>query len=167
MNKKLWYYTAAGVIFVALFGSLLHFVYEWSGQNFFVGLFTPINESTWEHMKLLFFPMLVYSFFEIAVIGKHYPCLYSSLFGGIILGSVFIPVIFYTYTGVLGFHILVLDIAVFIVSILVAFFFSYYFTITCRTADYEVFLNILVFVMAAAFLIFTIFPPNIGIFTIP
>ena len=46
---------AAIVVFVL--GTLAHFVYDWSGQNSFIGLLTPVNESTWEHMKLLFFPM--------------------------------------------------------------------------------------------------------------
>ena len=35
-------------------------MYDWSGQMWFVGLFVPVNESTWEHMKLLFVPMLIY-----------------------------------------------------------------------------------------------------------
>ena len=48
---------AAIVVFVL--GTLAHFVYDWSGQNSFIGLLTPVNESTWEHMKLLFFPMLI------------------------------------------------------------------------------------------------------------
>ena len=35
-------------------GVLFHFVYDWTGENAVVGLFTPINESTWERLKLLF-----------------------------------------------------------------------------------------------------------------
>ena len=51
-----------GAIVTVIFGVISHFVYEWSGNNFFAGLFFPVNESTWEHMKLLFFPMLAYAF---------------------------------------------------------------------------------------------------------
>ena len=42
-------------IFAMILGSLLHFTYEWSNENSFVGSFSAINESTWEHLKLLFF----------------------------------------------------------------------------------------------------------------
>ena len=54
-----------GIIFVSAIGTLWHFVYEWSGQNFIVGFFFPVNESTWEHMKMLFFPMLLYSLYML------------------------------------------------------------------------------------------------------
>ena len=50
-----------GYIAVAILGTLLHFVYEWSGSNMIVGLFSSTNESTWEHMKLAFYPMLIFS----------------------------------------------------------------------------------------------------------
>ncbi|WP_286082764.1 DUF6512 family protein, partial [Parablautia intestinalis] len=61
--KSLKQYTAIGIIFVLLAGTLAHFVYDWSGNHAVIGLFTPVNESIWEHMKLLFFPMLLYAFF--------------------------------------------------------------------------------------------------------
>ena len=50
-------------IFISVLGVLLHFTYEWSGNNPIVGLFSATNESTWEHLKLLFFPMLSQQFF--------------------------------------------------------------------------------------------------------
>lgn len=56
MKKSSLCPTIVGILFVSVLGVLMHFVYEWSGSNRFVGLFAPINESTWEHMKLLFFP---------------------------------------------------------------------------------------------------------------
>lgn len=63
--KHLRHCTIIGIIFVMLTGTLSHFLYDWSGQNPVVGLFTPVNESIWEHMKLLFFPMLLYSLIMI------------------------------------------------------------------------------------------------------
>ena len=65
-SKKLFIW---GFLFMSVIGTLLHFVYEWSGNNSIVRLFAPWNESTWEHMKLLFFPMLVlvlFPFFQTA-----------------------------------------------------------------------------------------------------
>lgn len=48
--------TIIGILFVLITGSVSHFLYDWTGKNPVVGLFTPANESIWEHMKLLFFP---------------------------------------------------------------------------------------------------------------
>lgn len=53
-------YVVIGFFVVGILGTLFHFVYDWSGQLWLVGLFAPVNESTWEHMKLLFVPMLIY-----------------------------------------------------------------------------------------------------------
>ena len=50
-----------GVFFVLLAGTLAHFLYDLSGENAFVGLFVPVNESVWEHMKLLFVPLFLFT----------------------------------------------------------------------------------------------------------
>ena len=51
----------AGMLFTLLFGNLLHFVYDWTGQAGWAAYLSAVNESTWEHMKLLFFPVLLLS----------------------------------------------------------------------------------------------------------
>ena len=56
MNRHLYHYTIAGILFTAIAGTLLHFAYEYSMENPLVAMFAPVNESTWEHMKLLFWP---------------------------------------------------------------------------------------------------------------
>lgn len=100
--KQLKHYTINGILFVLVSGSLTHFFYEWSGHNPIVGLFTPVNESIWEHMKLLFFPMLAYSFFMVFKLKADYPCIRSALCFGILAGTLCIPILFYTYTALLG-----------------------------------------------------------------
>ena len=54
MNLKK--YTVAGILFTIALGTLLHFTYDISGNSDFVAIFSAVNESTWEHLKLLFFP---------------------------------------------------------------------------------------------------------------
>ena len=49
--KKLNITMIIGILAVWVSGSLFHFVYDWTGKNTFIGMFFPINESTWEHMK--------------------------------------------------------------------------------------------------------------------
>ena len=63
MQKKdftLSKFISIGIAFVIVIGSLLHFTYEWSGNNLLVSFFAPINESVWEHFKLGFFPFILY-----------------------------------------------------------------------------------------------------------
>ena len=63
-------YTAAGILFTAVLGTLTHFCYQWSGENPLLALVVPVSESTWEHMKMLFFPMLLWSLLESALLRK-------------------------------------------------------------------------------------------------
>lgn len=163
--KSLKQFTLVGIGFVIILGTIWHFVYEWSGNNFIAGFFSPVNESTWEHMKLLFFPMLLYSFYMKAKLKKTYPCITSALSFGILIGTVSIPVLFYTYTGILGFHTTVLDISTFIVSVLIAFYAAYIFTLNCKFISCQTFLTFGIIAFVICFFLFTYFPPNLGIFT--
>ena len=165
--KKLKRYTIIGSIFVIITGTLSHFVYEWSGNNFLLGFFFPVNESTWEHMKLCFFPMLVYALFMNCQLKNDYPCITSALLFGILFGTILIPVIFYTYTGILGTHYMLLDIATFLISVILAFLSVYRLTLSCKTAPYTLPLYAAVFALAVCFLVFTYLPPDIGIFAAP
>lgn len=153
-----------GIFCTLVTGILFHFVYEWSGNNHFVGLFSAVNESTWEHMKLVFFPMLFYSFYMNEKLKNEYPCVTSALLFGILLGTILIPIIFYTYSGVLGRNLLVLDIGTFIISVLILFYAVYKLTLSCRLENFQCFLKILVLCFAVCFLSFTYHAPTIGIF---
>ena len=53
MKKRLLLWEAAGFLFTAAVGALLHFTYDWSGGTVLAAAFSAVNESTWEHMKLL------------------------------------------------------------------------------------------------------------------
>lgn len=35
-----------GTVFVLITGTISHFIYDWSGQNYILGLIFPTNEST-------------------------------------------------------------------------------------------------------------------------
>ena len=77
-------------------------MYEWSGESIIVGLFSAINESIFEHMKLLFFPMLLFAFFEAKFVNEEYDNYWCAKLIGILVGVGLIPVIYYTYTGIFG-----------------------------------------------------------------
>lgn len=162
--KNFKHHIFAGVLFVLIVGSLAHFCYEWSGHNTLAGLFVPVNESVWEHMKLLFYPMLLYSLFLVFRFRKEYPCLLSSLCFGLLAGTLLIPVFFYTYTAVLGKNFLLLDIGTFVLSTLAAFLLSCRLVLSCRLKSCTFLLCILTGVLLLCFLWFTYHPPSLKIF---
>ena len=165
--KHLKQYTIIGIIFVLLTGTLAHFLYDWTGNNHIVGLFTPINESIWEHMKLLFFPMLIYALIMILKFHKRYSHITSALSFGILTGTILIPIFFYAYTSIIGKDFFILDIGIFILSILIAFWLSYKLTLSCKLEPFTFLLCCLVCVLFICFILFTYHPPETRIFIDP
>ena len=51
-------------LIISIIGTLLHFTYKLSNYNFLVGLFSAINESTWEHIKIGLTPLFLFYLFE-------------------------------------------------------------------------------------------------------
>lgn len=175
MKKELLINTIIGIVLVSILGTLFHFVYEWTGENHFVGMFVPVNESTWEHMKLMFFPMLIFFLLDSKLPPQLSFAKYSPSIATTLLGTFLIPVLFYTYTGILGTHYSVLDIATFYISVIAAFVFRYRYIIRkmgatkFRDIDEEpgILLSILLVLVFGAFLFFTHNPPEMGIFMPP
>ncbi len=164
--KPLLRSTLAGILFVSLAGSAWHFAYDASGQNPVLAYFAPVNESTWEHMKLLYFPMALYMAAEAYILRGKYPGLFAARAAGLTAGLLLIPAIFYTYSGILGRHVPFLDILLFVVSTCAAFFLSFSLVKRQRALPAPA-AYLLLALWLAAFLCFTAAPPAIGIFQAP
>ena len=101
MKRSVGVWQLWGFASTALLGTLLHFLYDWLGGPLWIAPFSGVNESTFEHMKLLFWPMLLFAAVESPFFRdrKDFPCIKLR---GILLGLLLIPVIFYTYNGIVG-----------------------------------------------------------------
>jgi len=101
MKRSIFLGQLLGFIVTSLGGTLLHFLYDWTNQSVLIAPFSGVNESTWEHMKLLFFPMFFYALAERRFLNDRddYWCVKLV---GTLLGLVVIPVLFYTYNGAIG-----------------------------------------------------------------
>ena len=141
--KGLKQYIITGIVLVSVLGTFLHFAYDLSGNNFFVALFTPVNESIWEHTKLIFFPMLLYSLYLNKKLKAEYPCISSAMLFGSLLGVLLIIVLFYTYSGIIGYHVAFVDIAIFYISVIASFYVAYKLTLSCKAQDFVVVLQAL------------------------
>lgn len=153
-----------GIIFTFILGTLLHFVYEWSGSNVIVGIFSPVNESVWEHLKLLYFPMSLWLLLGYSKFGKNNCNYLLSAIIGFLCGAVSIPLLFYLYTFFTQKSILAVDIIIFIIGICISFlvmaFIYKNYAFRCRPVKLILIWE-LIFVL---FVIFTIFPPDFFLF---
>jgi len=163
---KCWTFS---VIFTWILGTILHFTYDWSNQNAIVGVFSAINESTWEHLKLLFFPMLITTIIGYFYIGKKIPDFLCAKTCGIVGSMLFVIVFFYTYTGVIGRNFSFLDIGSFFVAVLLGEYVAYK-IITSVNTNFKCDKNwaiIILTLLFMSFVIFTYFTPQIGLFKDP
>ncbi|MCM1115755.1 MAG: DUF6512 family protein [Clostridium sp.] len=101
-------------------GTLAHFVYEWSGYNRIIGSVVPINESPWEHLKLIFFPYLIWSIVEIIALRAEKGMIFSKAIG-VTAGICSTIIFFYTYIGILGRSIGWVNILSFFVGVAISF----------------------------------------------
>ena len=121
-TSSLW--QLAGFALTTLGGTILHFLYDWTGGSILISPFSGVNESTWEHMKLLFWPLLLFALIQRLFFREqeNYWCVKLV---EILLGLVLIPVLFYTYNGAIGKSPDWINIAIFYLTALIVFLFEW------------------------------------------
>ena len=102
LARRLRRWELAGFLITGALGPLLHFVYRWSGGNPAAGAFSAVNESVWEHMKILFLPLFLTALVEMVVFTQRYRNFLAVKFLAVMAGVALMPVLYYTYTGVWG-----------------------------------------------------------------
>lgn len=124
MEKRKRKFLIGGFLFTCIVGTVMHFVYEWSGENPVIGLLAPVSESTWEHLKLLFFPAAFWALAGSVLLRKSMPGILAPCTAGICAGMLSVVTFFYTYTGILGTNWLPLDVLTFYAGVLVTYWVS-------------------------------------------
>jgi len=167
MKRSLGIWQLLGFAVTSLGGTILHFLYDWTGESIWVASFSGVNESTWEHMKLLFLPMFIFAVVQ-SFFFKDRENFWCVKLKGILLGLALIPVLFYTYNGVIGTSPDWINIAIFFISAAITYIYetrllnSDKFSCKSPRAAFSV-----ICIIALLFVIFTFATPRIGIFRDP
>ncbi len=168
MRNRLLSWQIAGFIFTAVAGTVLHFLYEWSGQSSLVAPFSAVNESIWEHMKLLFVPMFLFALIERQFIGAQYENFWCVKLVGILFGIIMIPVLYYTYTGISGVSKDWINIIIFFVVAAVTYLLELWLLKNASSLCIDPLLALFILcLLALTFVIFTFIPPDIPLFQAP
>lgn len=168
MKRSVKAWQLAGFLFTVIAGTLLHFLYDWSGQSVLIAPLSAVNESIWEHMKLLFFPMLLFAAVESRFLAEKYPNFWWAKLLGIAAGLLLIPVLYYTYTGALGISADWFNITIFFIAAGVTYCLE---TLLLQAGNphwpYPPAAVFLLLLMAVLFVQFTFFPLQIPLFQDP
>lgn len=167
MKRSIELWQLMGFAVTSLGGTILHFLYDWLGEALWVAPFSGVNESTWEHMKLLFWPMFIFAIVQ-SFFFKDRNDFWCIKLRGILLGIILIPVIFYTYNGVIEKSPDWLNITIFFVSAAIAYIFETRGfnsgALSCRSKKWAI---AVLGVITLLFVAFTFMTPEIGIFKDP
>lgn len=167
MQKNLFIWQFAGITFTAVLGTILHFLYGWI-ENPVVAVFSAVNESTWEHMKLLFFPALLFACIQFPFLRREFPDFWQIKCVGILIGLLLIPTLFYTLNGVFGKTPDWLNILTFFIAVALAYFIEgKLFQNHNLSAFPAVWAIVILVLIALSFMIYTFTPPSIPLFQDP
>ena len=166
MKRSILIWQFAGLTFVSVLGTLLHFLYDWTGISA-VAPFSAVNESTWEHMKLFFFPAFLFAAIQSRFFKNEYKNYWCIKAIGILVGLLLIPVIFYTSNGVFGKTPDWWNILIFFISAAASYILEGILFKKGHKKGDEGICLIVLFALALCFIVFTFFPPKIPLFQDP
>ena len=167
MNQKSSLWQAVGFALTTFGGTILHFLYDWTGGSILVSPFSGVNESTWEHMKLLFWPLFLFALMQ-RLFFKEQENYWCVKLAEILLGLVLIPVLFYTYNGVFGASPDWINIAIFYITALLVFLFEWrMFKKDGFPCKYPRLAFAAICLIGVLFAVFTFAPPQIPLFQDP
>lgn len=156
-----------GFIFIVIFGTLLHFFYDWSKHNKFFAFFSAVNESSWEHMKIALGPAFIWILIEIPFIGNISSFILAKLCSLLTI-MIIMPSFFYAYTKITKKHLLFLDIFDFILSIGLGQLVSYLILNIDNIPSYISYISlILIIIIFIIYMVFTFNPPKHFLFKDP
>lgn len=168
MKKSLFLWQILGFVFTGAVGVILHFLFGWFNESVIVAPFSAVNESIWEHTKLIFFPMFIFAVIENLYVGKDYKNFWCVKLIGIVIGICLIPVLYYTIDGIFGGSLDFVNIAIFFVASAISYLEESSLvkrdSIKCKSPKIAVGALIL---LAIVFAVLTFLPPQIPLFEDP
>jgi len=167
-RKSVLKWEIIGFFFIVVLGSMLHFVFEWSGRLSWVALFAAVNESTWEHLKLAFFPALIFALIEYPFIRNKVKNFSVARTLSFYVIPLVIIVLFYLYLAIFHKDSLFWDIFIFVFAIAIGQVISYRILVAKQfSKQISSFFRVLFVIILVIFLLLTYFPPHNFLFKDP
>ncbi|MFQ6837020.1 MAG: DUF6512 family protein [Thomasclavelia spiroformis] len=158
-------YTLIGILVLFVVGSLFHFLYSLTGECFIIGLFVPINESIFEHTKMVVLPIFIWwsIFYLFRKKDLFVNAWFTSALIAMISAIIVIPMLFYFYSQAFGIESLVIDILILLISLAIGQILGLHYYRHGKGIEYH-FAIVLMIVIIILFAFFTINPPAFPIF---
>lgn len=154
-----------GVPAIFFGGVFFHFLYKYGGKKNWMAIISPVNESIWEHLKLAFYPTLLFTLFEFLIIKPTPTNFLTAELIGIYIMIFFILITEWIYPKIVKRNILLIDLFIFFVAILISQLSSYFIfnnLEAIKIADVAIF--VIIFIQTLIFTLFSFKPPKLELF---
>ncbi len=159
------YWRLTGILTIIWLGFLLHLLFDWTNRFEIIGLIAPVNESVWEHLKMGYWSVVLFSIPEYAKIKNHINNYFFAKTIGVLAFELIIVLIYYGYTCILGIDIFWIDISSYIIGAVVCQYLTY---VVFKQREYASWINTLsisLFIgIGILFAVATYYPPHVSIF---
>lgn len=156
-----------GIIPLFIIGTLFHFTYNLTGKLWVVGLISPVNESVWEHTKMVVLPIILWWSLYYLVKGKELKINKDKWFLGglmsLITSIITIPMLFYFYTEAFGVELFWVDVLILLIAIIFGQIMGLHTYKYSRGINSKIVLIIFA-VTVIAYMVLTFYPIEIPIF---
>lgn len=163
-HKKIIIAEIVGVIFCIAMSFVFHFAYDWMARPKYIAWLFATNESVWEHSKIIFYPFLIYSVIEYFILKSDNKVFLTAKCIPLTFCIPLMVTIFYTYSGIIGRNILAIDIIMTIGIIMTMFAISHIILRRSKVSKYYYIFVASTILIIFFLIIFTYFPPHIGLF---
>lgn len=160
-----WILKGIPVLFIV--GTFFHFIYDLLWKNPLVGLVSPVNESVWEHGKMVVWPIILWwSLYYLGpgrAEGVQADAWFTGAWAALLTAVLTIPLVYYFYTQAFGVELLWVDIGLLFGSLVLGQLMGLH--VYRHGGGLSAGLVLVLFgAVVLAFMVFTFFPPKIPLF---
>jgi hypothetical protein len=164
MNRSILKWELTGMAVIWVLGSGFHFLFSLFGSNPAAGIFFPVNESVFEHLKLTFWPTItwaVFSYFYLKSVVNNFIIAKAA---AVITMPLVTIALFYGYTAFAADNVAV-DIVIFLVAVAAGQYLNY---LVLKAGALPQWLSglsaIIILTLALVYTAFTFYPPYTSFF---
>ncbi len=119
-KEEKWILIFIPILFVL--SALFHIIYNLTGKCIIAGLFSAVNESIWEHCKIVVFPSILFwsgfYFFNGKALSINKNKWFTAALASVLTAMITVPLLFYFYTQAFGVEFLWIDISIAFLAVL-------------------------------------------------
>jgi hypothetical protein len=165
MKRSALRWELIGVAVIFLLGSALHFVFELSGGWAPVGVIAAVNESVFEHLKLTFWPTVLYAAITYRLLKYSTNNFIIAKTAAVYAMPLVIIVLYYAYTTLTGIENVFIDIFIFLVAVACGQLADYRILKLTPLPTWLKWLSLaLLVILALVYGLFTYYPPHVPFF---